>query len=257
MYVELPPPLELAPLVDCFWEQGERPGPYAVLPDGCFDVILHHDGLCGRAPTAVTETYLVGPQMRPIHAEGLGRGLFAFGVRFRPGAGFAALGVPLVTLQDRREDLRSLTEAVPRGLARALEDAVGAAASFEGRARRCAGVLLSYFRRAGALARLDVGVASALARLEESAGALPLDRLAAAARCSPRQLERRFARHAGYTPKQYARLARFRAALRSLERSTTGADLAAALGYADQAHLIHEFRAFSGSTPAAFRKGRG
>jgi AraC-like DNA-binding protein len=35
------------------------------------------------------------------------------------------------------------------------------------------------------------------------------------------------------------------------------AGMAATCGYHDQAHLIHEFRAFSGLTPAAYLMKRG
>ena len=55
-------------------------------------------------------------------------------------------------------------------------------------------------------------------------------------------------------PKQLARLTRFQAAIARLARSpeVRWADLAADLGFYDQAHLIREFRSFAGLTPTAY-----
>jgi len=68
---------------------------------------------------------------------------------------------------------------------------------------------------------------------------------------SVRQFERSFAREIGITPKRFARVARFQAALdarvRMPERSWL--DIATDTGYFDQMHLIHEFRSLGGMPP--------
>jgi AraC-like DNA-binding protein len=63
----------------------------------------------------------------------------------------------------------------------------------------------------------------------------------------------------GLMPKQFCRIQRFQRALRALESGAPvrWGELAAACGYFDQAHLIHEFRAFSGLTPGAYLASRG
>ena len=63
----------------------------------------------------------------------------------------------------------------------------------------------------------------------------------------------------GLSPKQLCRILRFRRAADLITRMRRGqwAQLAADCGYADQAHLIHEFRAFSGYTPAEYRASLG
>ena len=85
MYHELPPAPDLAPLIACFWEHGARSGPTTVVPDGCFDLLFHHSGGESAASARVLPGYLVGPQMRPIHATSLDGGWRVFGIRFRPG----------------------------------------------------------------------------------------------------------------------------------------------------------------------------
>jgi hypothetical protein len=69
-------------------------------------------------------------------------------------------------------------------------------------------------------------------------------------------LLQRFDDWVGLTPKQYARLARLRAAIAHLgaREPASWADFAVARGYWDQAHMIHEFTALVGVPPAAFRR---
>jgi AraC-like DNA-binding protein len=60
----------------------------------------------------------------------------------------------------------------------------------------------------------------------------------------------------GLSPKRYARVQRFRRALRSLARDGALADAALAAGYSDQAHFNREFREMAGVTPRAWRATR-
>ncbi len=62
-----------------------------------------------------------------------------------------------------------------------------------------------------------------------------------------------FRREFGLSPKKFARIRRFARALREGARNPAldGAALAAQCGYVDQAHMIHDFQEFAGSSPAA------
>ena len=70
---------------------------------------------------------------------------------------------------------------------------------------------------------------------------------------SERHLRRVFRDAVGVSPKAFARLTRFRHAVRAARERTPAswASIAAAAGYYDQAHLIAEFRAIAGVTPRA------
>ena len=76
---------------------------------------------------------------------------------------------------------------------------------------------------------------------------------------SERRFTQLFRRQLGMTPKQYARLLRFRAVIdHAHARSRVDwSAVAADCGYCDQAHLGHEFRQFAGITPTAFMQQRG
>jgi AraC-like DNA-binding protein len=60
-----------------------------------------------------------------------------------------------------------------------------------------------------------------------------------------------FTRQVGVTPKQYLRIMRFQRAICEVERaiSVDWGQLAHQSGFYDQAHLIHDFKQFSGFTP--------
>lgn len=83
-------------------------------------------------------------------------------------------------------------------------------------------------------------------------GGLSVEQLASDAGVSRQYLTRVFREDVGVTPKLYSRLARFRAALASMNSiSQSWAGGAAELGFSDQSHFIADFKQFSGATPGA------
>ena len=71
---------------------------------------------------------------------------------------------------------------------------------------------------------------------------------------SKKQLERKFPRAVGTTPKTFARLSRFLNICHHIDthRGTKLTQLTYECGYFDQAHFIKELKAFSGFTPKKF-----
>ena len=68
---------------------------------------------------------------------------------------------------------------------------------------------------------------------------------------SERQFERRFTQAVGLTPQVYLRVKRFNGAIRAIKtrRFARLTDVAFALNFSDQSHLIHDIRTFAGMTP--------
>ncbi|MDQ4038783.1 MAG: helix-turn-helix domain-containing protein [Actinomycetota bacterium] len=97
-------------------------------------------------------------------------------------------------------------------------------------------------------------VSEAWRALVRTGGRVPVARLARHVGWSRRHLGERFRREIGLSPKTAARVIRFDRSHTALTRSaTTGlAEIAAACGYADQAHLTREWRALAGATPTAW-----
>lgn len=81
-------------------------------------------------------------------------------------------------------------------------------------------------------------------------GTIGVADLAAEVGWSDRHLRNRLATETGLTPKAAARVIRFSRTTRTLISGGTLADVAAACGYFDQAHLDREFRALAGCAPS-------
>ena len=81
--------------------------------------------------------------------------------------------------------------------------------------------------------------------------------LASALAVSVRVLQRAFREYVGVTPKWLIRRVRLQDAARALKegRATNLAELAARLGYFDQAHLARDFKDTTGLSPRDFRRG--
>jgi AraC-like DNA-binding protein len=225
-YRELLPPHDLAHLVRCIWIRTGTGGETLVLPDGCIDVIVR-DG----------EAIVAGPDTGPVPGR-LAPGEVVAGLRLRPGAGGAALGVAAEELRDVRVPLADLWGRAGRELGeRAAADPLALARALRPRL---------------AASALDLRVLEAARRLVREP-AVPVPALAAAVDLGERHLRRRFAAAVGYGPKTFARVIRFRAALGRIRAGEPLASAALAAGYADQAHMTRELVALSGSTPGALR----
>jgi len=93
---------------------------------------------------------------------------------------------------------------------------------------------------------------------ETSRAVRRVDDLCALAGLRKRTLQRMFVEYAGVSPAWVIRRYRLLEAAEAVRSGhpVSWADLAAGLGYADQAHLIRDFRAATGQTPAAYARAQ-
>jgi len=166
------------------------------------------------------------------------------GVYLRPRGCAAPLGASARELSDRIAPLSDLWKDVTFGADRPSFEAVEA-------------LLVRRLRAVSPPARA-LHIAELASHVRRSAGAVSVTEMADLAGVSRQHLGRLFLEYVGVSPKSYARLARFRAVLRLLKtrkRSSGWSGLAADLGYADQSHLIAEFREFTSFTPEELVRG--
>ena len=104
----------------------------------------------------------------------------------------------------------------------------------------------------------SVDVQQMAATILRRRGRVTVEDMARAAGVSRQHLTREFREKIGLSPKLYSRLARFQSALTyaGAPAKVDWAGAAADMGYADQSHMIAEFRQFSGLTPQALASGR-
>jgi len=189
------------------------------------------------------EPVITGP--RTGHAlELVAPGTTVVGVRFRPGAAPALLGVPASVLVDVSAPAGDVLPVGP------LAERIATAPSPWEAAAELERFLLA--RRAPAPAP-DPLVAEAVRRLLWRPN--DVTELTAALYISERQLRRRSAEAIGLAPKAVHRILRFQGFLALAHghepRGPELAQLAADAGYADQSHLARESLRLAGVTPAA------
>ncbi|MCK9620284.1 MAG: helix-turn-helix transcriptional regulator [Methylobacter sp.] len=95
----------------------------------------------------------------------------------------------------------------------------------------------------------DLLIQKACRDLSSSNGNYPIGMLARNLGLTERTLERRFLAHVGATPKKYARVVRLRNAIFQRKTLSTWADVAHAVGYYDQSHMIRDFQELYGISP--------
>jgi AraC-like DNA-binding protein len=166
------------------------------------------------------------------------------GVSFHPGGTLPFFREPASAVRDLHVPLDALWSDGAGLRARLLD-----AASDDDRLRLIETLLREHVVRP---LEPDEAMAFAVTALERGASVADVrDRLGA----TPARFIARFADAVGLTPKRFARLRRFQRVLRALDvgAGVDWADVAAAGGFADQAHLVNEFRAFAGITPTQYR----
>ena len=206
---------------------------------------------------------LTGPRLAPLQTRVCGGDEF-WGSQLWPGAAGSLLGLDP---EELREAIVPAAQVLDPNWTRSLADRLTSISAGsisagsispdpEDAERRAAAVLDDAWQElAERAAPLDREVMGAVFRILRSAGEEPVARLAEHAGLSPRHFRRRFRAAVGLAPKELARLRRLRtSAVDRAHGADPWVDLAARRGYADQAHLVREYRSLLGLTPTGFER---
>jgi AraC-like DNA-binding protein len=221
--------------VDGFWALESSGTAHRILPDGCIDFIFDLDSGLARAQGAMTRAEIV--------AVPAGRRLF--GIRFLPGAAGMFIDAHARALEDRDVDLDDISYA----RAWRLGERVAEAPDHASRLRLLGQFVLDPRARKRAA---DARLKRAVHLVRQSRGTWPVSAIAREVGLSERTLERLFGEHVGVRPKVFARIVRMEWTRAHAEsHATSQASLALWGGYADEPHLLREFRSLTGLTPGA------
>lgn len=245
-YREERPCAEVSHFVLSFWEfkideKISAPVMHEVFPDGCISLIFY----CNKF-LSVKEFFVSAINPKSIYVP-MQKGSTMFGMRILPEAGSAFFGMnPLQIktggIEKELFDKRNLDELQARLYD--CENFVEAVAIYE-----------NYAKKHGVRREeIDLRLAKATRIFIESEGLAKIAETAREIGLSERQFERNYKKASGMSPKQFARICRFRATTVYMIKNSeqNWAERAAEKGFTDQSHLNREFSNLTGNSPVKF-----
>ena len=214
-----------------------------ILPDGAVHLIFNLGDRQSGERGAELDSLVMGATCGPTRIVLAGT-LVQVCVRLRVGAAAAVLGVPAAALTDHGVALDALWGTTAR---EALER-LHAVPAGPARVAVMTAILQERLHQAAPTPPIAF---EAVRRIAASGGTLRIGELAADLGVTDRRLQQIFHAHVGLSPKATCRLARFRAVLARGRRARgrRWTEVALESGFSDQAHLVHELKAFTGLTP--------
>lgn len=239
-YQEQRPSLNLRAFVVCYWQATGSGGftspSYAIIPDGCVDIVFEQHGSQARCmafgTTTSVQTFVPAPQA------------VYFGIRVRPGMARYFLRCSIPELTDNAVTLPSFLTLSPDEVAEGNTLDNQQAMMDQAMSRRLA-------RSNYTVTQLD----QALHAIQDGRGSFRIDDLANQCGISTRHFERQILDSVGLSPKRLSRIIRVQAAISFLRRFPHNllADLALSLGYHDQAHMNRDFSLLTNHTPTYYQ----
>jgi len=255
-YQTFQPHPDLESLIKCFWtlevpadKDAQR---QRIVPDGFIELffILGHDirrYTSGDEFIIQPRAMVLGQITEPFFIEPTGY-VNSFAVRFYP-YGFANfVTAPVKSLANKETPIDLL---FGEKQAKELEQKiVHAAGTFE-RIKIIEGFLLNKLKDK---TTIDHIVKSTIDVIISTGGSTPINTILKDNPSKRRQLERKFLRQVGISPKQLGKVIRLQAALKMLLNQQSGSltEIAYESEYYDQAHFIKDFRELTGITPKEF-----
>jgi AraC-like DNA-binding protein len=267
-YWRIAPDPRLRGVIACYWAvdsepitariEAQEPCEDLLIPDGLSEMVFNR-GCAGshrwqlgspERRRLMGDSYLIGGRSHSVNTRA-DEPLSLAGVKLDSRFLRRIIRTPLAEFRDTTLSLRDLND--PQLLA--LEESVGNA--------RCLETIIGLFDNFFLAALRDLppgrGAVDALVeRIHRDGGATPIMGWARQSGVDSRSLERSFCANVGMTPKQYARVIRFKRHYHALISGGGGKrSLSANLdGFYDQSHFNREFRHFTGVAPTTKLAGR-
>jgi len=245
-YQEYNPDIQLTPWVKNYWSADgflESEVTPKVFPDGCTDIIFKFDrtkgtsyaGLFGTMTTFIEVDYPKSTKM--------------FGIRFKPAGITAFTRIPMEELTDRSVELSLLKTLFDKSFYEELPEKH----SFAEIVAHTNSYLINQLPY---LYHSDKQIIHAIDLISLTKGQLNLADVASDICLCRRHFERKFKSTVGVSPKMFAKIFRFKHALKCLHNYPYKDLLTIAVecGYYDRTHLIKDFKSLSGNAPTDFRR---
>jgi hypothetical protein len=255
-YQTFQPHPDLASFVKCYWTL-EVPAEtdaqrQLIIPDGCIDMIFILGDDVKRYTTGdefilQPRDMVLGQITEPFFVEPTGY-VHSFAIRFYP-YGFANfVTTPIQQLANKETPI---TQLFGEKLSKELAQKIVQATDTQGRIQIAESFLLN---KLNDKATIDSIVKTTLDTILLTKGSTPINAILKDDLSKRRQLERKFIKQIGISPKQLGKVIRLQAALKLLlnRQSENLTTIAYESEYYDQAHFIKDFKEFTGTTPKDF-----
>jgi AraC-like DNA-binding protein len=269
-YWRLKPDARLRPWILCYWmvePQNENENATAqpasadpdklqlLIPDGHSEIVFRFAGSFTRwgidepdKRAQMAASYVIGGRSKSVFTQSTG-GLRLAGVKLDPCALRTLIGMPL---SEFRDTTVAFTDLEMRALSE-LEERIANLRIVD----QLASVFDQFFlRRMMDGLREENAVSRLLERIRMTRGSQSILQWAREHRIDPRTLERRFVAQMGMTPKQFARIERFKYSYHRLGNRQPGKWRTYLEAYYDESHFNREFKNFLGMSPMTWLNHR-
>jgi AraC-like DNA-binding protein len=251
-YREQVPPADLAGWVEAFWfihTLASSPGltQHWVLPEANVNLVFWLPRGWQQSDLLFTPI-LSGPTLKAFRKPAR-PGEAYLGVRFRAGTGSAFVDCHS---SDLHSVIQPLKNAQPRWADRLTDRMSSARSESVGLA-----ILIDELRcLAASRPAVDIDMVEAAAWLRRQSELITIEEWSSTFNLSDRQFRRRFTEAIGLSPKAFSRIIRMQALVRGhlLQPRVDWAPLSYRAGYADQSHLVNEFRTLCGDRPTNYHR---
>ncbi|TGK48040.1 AraC family transcriptional regulator [Leptospira bouyouniensis] len=250
------PHKDLSSIVKCYWtlkvEPSESKGKQIIVPDGCIEMaFLLGDGIKRFTNddcfVLQPNTMVIGQITKPFTIEPLGY-VNTFAVRFYP-FGFSAVhSAGMDKLKDKETDL---SELFGSRVVSELINQIRAAKDTKERIHSIENFLFGLIKEKSNQERV---VQMAIDTLLKSQGSASIRSIGKLNSNKIRDLERKFLKQVGVSPKQLGKIIRLQTAIKLMldEKDKSLTQIAYDSDYYDQSHFIKDFKQVTGLNPSDF-----
>jgi AraC-like DNA-binding protein len=254
-YQEFKPHQDLESLISCYWTL-EAPADnnsqkQRIVPDGCIEMAFILGDSIKRYTTEdefilQPRAMVLGQITEPFYIAPTGY-VNTFAIRFYP-YGFANfVTIPIKNLANKETPIESLFD---ERIAKELEQKIIQASNAKERIEIIENFLLERLKDRSTV---DNIVKTTVEALLSTNGNAPIKTILKQDLTKRRQLERKFAKQIGVSPKQLGKIIRLQTALKMLLKDKESLTIIAYESeYYDQAHFIKDFKEFTGINPKEF-----
>jgi len=259
-YQTFEPHPDLSSIVQCYWtlevpasDKSER---QRIVPDGMIEMafILGDD----IKRFTADEEYVIQPRamvlgqtVKPFYIQPIGR-VDTFAIQFYP---FGFANFIAQDIKDLLNKETHISELFDKEDSQKLEAAIIMASNTQERIEITEIFLMDQLSRSSTIDKIVSDTVNDIISLE---GSIAINDLLEKYSSNRRQLERKFSKQVGLSPKQLAKVIRMQAALKLLisDDAKNLTQIAYSSGYYDQAHFIRDFQEFTGTNPKNYLKDK-